>query len=163
MTTVNRRHGFGAMTLAAALIWVGAAAQALTLADCRRITMIHGGEARHVDLGEGRVMWIQWWSLEGTGHWLHIVDCDSGAALVTLTRSEHLREDLPFNRTVRAVEAVQPLLASPVMRGFDQLANRLQDLNLVPERQVLTAEPCACAAAYPELRGDRPAFEMETL
>ena len=41
--------------------------QALDVTQCDRITHVsHGGQDMHRDLGEGRVMWRDWWSQEGT-------------------------------------------------------------------------------------------------
>ena len=57
-------------------------AQALDLAQCDRVTHVsHGGEDMHRDLGEGRVMWRDWWSQEGTATDYIIEDCGTGEAL----------------------------------------------------------------------------------
>lgn len=84
-------------------------------------------------------------------------------ALPSVIRSENMAPDIPFDRTDRVLAVIGSMLASPVMRGFEQIADRLTYLRLDPRLEPLTTEPCACAAAYPELRGDRPVFEMETL
>ena len=138
--------------------------QAFTLADCTRVTHIsHGGEAGHRDFGGGVVGWANWWSQEGVEDVILLADCGEGRVLRTVTRSENMAPGVPFDRTDRALAVIEPMLASPVMRGFEQIADRLSDLRLDPRLEPLTTEPCACAAAYPELRGDRPAFEMEKL
>ncbi len=138
--------------------------QAFTLADCTRVTHLsHGGEAGHRDFGGGVVGWANWWSQEGVEDVILLADCGEGRVLRTVTRSENMVPGVPFDRTDRALAVIEPMLASPVMRGFEQIADRLTDLRLDPRLEPLTTEPCACAAAYPELRGDRPAFEMETL
>ena len=115
------------------------------------------------DLGEGQVAWLNWWSQEGVQETIVLADCATMDALRIVTRSENMNCDLPFDRTDRAVQAIDSMIASPVMRGFDQIAQRLSDLRLTPEHFTLAAEPCACAALYPALRGDTPAFEMEVL
>ena len=67
-------------TLAASL--VAGQAHALTLAECKRTTHpSHGGEIRHMDLGEGRVVWLDWWSMEGTAKGFSLVECESGEML----------------------------------------------------------------------------------
>ena len=138
--------------------------QAFTLADCTRVTHIsHGGEAGHRDFGGGVVGWANWWSQEGVEDVILLADCGEGRVLRTVTRSENMAPGVPFDRTDRALAVIEPMLASPVMRGFEQIEDRLTDLRLDPRLEPLTTEPCACAVAYPELRGDRPAFEMETL
>ena len=161
--TATRTFRLGAAALGLALLGTGAAS-ALTLGDCRRVTHIsYAGEAGHRDLGEGVVAWADWWSQEGVQETIVLADCGEGRALRTVTRSENMTADVPFDRTDRALETILNMTASPVMRGFEQIAERLETLRLDPEIVPLTTEPCACAAAYPSLRGDRPAFEMETL
>ena len=55
---------------------------ALQLTECARTTHVsHGGEAEHVDLGAGRVMWRDWWSQEGSALTLVVMDCGAGTAL----------------------------------------------------------------------------------
>jgi hypothetical protein len=161
--TATRNTGIGALALSAALIGASAAG-ALTLADCARVTHIsHGGEAAHRDLGDGVVAWANWWSQEGVQETLLLADCREGQMLSVVTRSENMNRALPFDRTDRAASAIETMSASPVMRGFAQIAERLEGMHLAPALAALTTEPCACAAAYPAARGDRPAFEMETL
>lgn len=159
----TRNTGFGALALGVALSGAGEA-RALTLEECGRVTHIsYAGEAGHRDFGGGVVGWANWWSQEGVEDVILLVDCGEGRVLRTVTRSENIAPGVPFDRTDRALAVIEPMLASPVMRGFEQIADRLSDLRIDPRLEPLTTEPCACAAAYPELRGDRPAFEMETL
>ena len=159
----TRNTGFGALALGVALLGADEA-RALTLGECGRVTHIsYAGEAGHRDFGAGLVGWLDWWSQEGVREVIVLADFASGEALLTITRSQNMAPGVPFDRTDRALAVIEPMLASPVMRGFEQIADRLTDLRLDPRLEPLTTEPCACAAAYPELRGDRPAFEMETL
>lgn len=161
--TATRTFSLSALALGAALIGAGGA-QALALAECTRVTHVsHGGEAGHRDLGEGVVAWANWWSQEGVQETLVLADCHAGKMLSVVTRSENMNREVPFDRTERAVEAIETMSASPVMRGFAQISERLEGMHLAPETTALTTEPCACAALYPDARGDRPAFEMDTL
>ncbi len=161
--TATRTFSLSALALSAALIGTSGA-QALTLAECTRVTHVsHGGEAGHRDLGQGVVAWANWWSQEGVQETLVLADCRAGEMLSVVTRSENMNRALPFDRTDRAVDAIDSMSASPVMRGFAQIAQRLEGMHLAPEITALTTEPCACAVLYPALRGDRPAFEMDTL
>ena len=87
---------------------LGGQAVALTLSDCDRVTHpSHGGETAHANLGEGRVMWLDWWSQEGTGEWITVVDCAPGTALRAQSRAENLGNPLPFDRTDKALAVIE--------------------------------------------------------
>jgi len=70
-------HLCGPMALS--FMMIASTAQALTLDQCTRTTHIsHGGEADHRDLGDGRVIWRDWWSQEGTATDYVIMECTTG-------------------------------------------------------------------------------------
>lgn len=141
---------------------VAAQAGAVSLVDCTRTTHVsHGGEADHRDLGEGRVMWRDWWSQEGTFTEFVIADCAPGTALRFRTAEERMTNRLPFDRTAEALGAVERAhQGARVFATLPRVAEALQ--NTVRDVQIanLQTEPCACAALYPDLRGDRPAFVL---
>lgn len=145
---------------ALALACAGPAA-ALELSQCTRTTHIsHGGEADHRDLGEGRVIWRDWWSQEGTATGFVIVDCLGGAALRFRTQEENMGPRLPFDRTDKALKVLARHAAGA--RAFATLDRIAQDLDGIAEDialEVLSQEPCACAALYPEDRGEKAPFE----
>ena len=138
-------------------------AQALTLADCDRTTHIsHGGETAHVDLGEGRVMWRDWWSQEGTATDVVIVDCALGAALKFRTAEERMSDRAPFDKTDKALEIVATQEeGARVFASLPRIADELKPVARDITLTTLTDEPCACAAAYADLRGDKTAFELD--
>lgn len=138
-------------------------AQALTLADCDRTTHIsHGGETAHVDLGEGRVMWRDWWSQEGTATDVVIVDCALGAALKFRTAEERMSDRAPFDKTEKALEIVATQEeGARVFASLPRIADELKPVARDITLTTLTDEPCACAAAYADLRGDKTAFELD--
>ena len=145
-------------TLAA--LAVAAPASALSLADCDRTTHIsHGGETAHQDFGAGRVGWTEWWSQEGVYSDFYIANCDTGQHLKTRAREERMSARAPFDRT-KAVRAVidTEMASAPALFSFDRLASALKTKGRDIEIDTLTDEPCACAAAYPELRGTKTAF-----
>lgn len=146
-----------------ALLLAGTTAHALGLAECARTTHIsHGGEDMHVDLGEGRVMWRNWWSQEGTSTDYVIVDCAPGEALMFRTAEENIGSRPPFDRTKAALKIVASHESgSRVFATFDRMAEDLDGKarDIVIER--LQQEPCACAALYAELVGDKVPFELE--
>ncbi|MEM1164060.1 MAG: hypothetical protein AAGJ28_24275 [Pseudomonadota bacterium] len=147
-----------------ALLAMVSSAQALTLAECTRTTHVsHGGEADHVDLNEGRVMWRDWWSQEGTYSDYIIADCGPGDALRFRVAEERMSERLPFDRTDAALKIVDEMEAgarafATLERMGDAVAKVAKDVQLT----AFNAEPCACAAAYPDLRGTKTDFEMRT-
>ncbi len=138
-------------------------AQALTLADCDRTTHIsHGGETAHVDLGEGRVMWRDWWSQEGTATDIVIVDCAPGAALKARTAEERMSDRAPFDKTEKALAIVAAQEeGARVFATLPRIAEELKPVARDIALTTLTEEPCACAAAYAELRGDKTEYKPE--
>ncbi|MCK0094903.1 hypothetical protein MWU60_04930 [Yoonia sp. F2084L] len=136
--------------------------QALTLADCKRTTHpSHGGEIRHADLGEGRVMWMDWWSQEGTAKGFSLVECASGQMLRFWSAEENMGRRSAFDRTDDALEVLERHQSGArVFATFERIA---ADLEFIARDIVITTETtenCACAAAYPELRGDKTEFML---
>lgn len=139
-------------------------AQALTLSDCTRTTHVsHGGEAGHADLGDGRVMWRDWWSQEGTYSDYIVADCGPGDALRFRAAEERMSERLPFDRTDAALGIVREMEAGArAFATLERMGEAVADVAKDVRVSAFDAEPCACAAAYPELRGDKTEFEMRT-
>ncbi|MCH2164638.1 MAG: hypothetical protein MK098_08295 [Marinovum sp.] len=142
---------------------VGTTAQAVTLSACSRTTHIsHGGEADHVDLGEGRVMWRDWWSQEGTATSFTVADCGPGEALRFRTAEENMSDRLPFERTAAALRIVNQLEAGDrIFASLKRMGNEVSEEARNVRVVAFTKEPCACAAAYPELRGEKATFELK--
>ncbi|GGX57187.1 hypothetical protein GCM10007385_27540 [Tateyamaria omphalii] len=148
--------------LAAVVAMLGGEAVALSLTDCDRTTHIsHGGEADHVDLGEGRVMWRDWWSQEGTATSFSVVDCAPGTAMTFRTQEENMGNRLPFDRTEKALAVIERHETGA--RAFATLDRMAADLDgIAHDIDIITldAEPCACAALYPEARGEKTEFML---
>lgn len=139
-------------------------ANALTIFDCTRTTHIsHGGEADHMDLGEGRVMWRDWWSQEGTATSFSVVDCETGDMLQFRTAEENMSvERSAFDRTDDALAVLdRHQSGSRVFATFERIAADLKFIARDIAITQTTTETCACAAAYPALRGDRTEFALE--
>ena len=136
---------------------------AVSLADCDRVTHIsHGGEDMHQDLGEGRVMWRDWWSQEATSSTYVIVDCAEGRALSFLTAAENLGDQPPFDRTKAALKIVESHESGArVFATLERMAADLEDAARNVSIANMTTEPCACAALYADLRNDKEAFQLE--
>ncbi|MEL7125556.1 MAG: hypothetical protein AAGK30_04970 [Pseudomonadota bacterium] len=148
--------------LAAVVAVLGGEAVALTLADCDRTTHIsHGGEADHVDLGAGRVMWRDWWSQEGTATSFTLVDCAPGTELTFRTQEENMGARLPFDRTDKALAIIDRHEGGArAFATFDRMAADLDGVARDIDIITLDAEPCACAVLYPETRGDKTEFML---
>ncbi|WP_299280415.1 hypothetical protein [uncultured Tateyamaria sp.] len=151
-----------AYILSGALALMGAQATALTLTGCDRTTHIsHGGEADHVDLGQGRVMWRDWWSQEGTATDFTVVDCAPGTALQFRTQEENMGTRLPFNRTEKALAVIaRHEEGARAFATFERMAEDLDGIARDITIATLSAEPCACAVLYPEARGDKTEFKL---
>ncbi len=143
-----------------AALAAAAPAGALTLEACERTTHIsHGGEDMHRDLGGGRVMWRNWWSQEGTFSDYVIADCAPGRALILRTAEERMNDRLPFDKTRRALTLIDKHEAGArVFATLERMAGSLEDTARDVRIQDLEAEPCACAAAYPDARGTKTPY-----
>lgn len=149
--------------LATILAVLAAPASALTLAECERVTHIsHGGVAAHRDLGAGRVAWVNWWSQEGVFTDITVADCKTGEFLRTRVREERMSERAPFDRTdaVRGIIETE-LRAAPALFSFERLRDAIHPKGKDIKVATRDTEPCACAAAYPELRGDKTPYEVQ--
>lgn len=135
---------------------------ALTLAECKRVTHVsHGGVAGHVDYGSGRVGWVDWWSQEGVFTDYTVADCKTGAFLRTRAREERMSERPPFDRRAAVQEIIETeMQGAPALFSFDRLRDAIHPKGKDIELAVLEAEPCACAAAYPDLRGEKTPYEV---
>ncbi|MEM8537171.1 MAG: hypothetical protein AAGF56_04835 [Pseudomonadota bacterium] len=150
--------------IGAVCLWaVAAQAQAVTLAECKRTTHpSHGGEIFHEDLGDGRVIWLDWWSQEGTAKSFRLVECASGETLRFRTAEENMGRRPAFDRTDAARDVLEKHQAGDrVFATFERIAADLEFIARDIVIETVSTETCACAAAYPDLRGDKTAFELE--
>ena len=141
---------------------IASQASALTLADCKRTTHpSHGGEIRHADLGEGRVMWMDWWSQEGTAKGFALVECASGEMLRLRSAEENMGRRSAFDRTDEALEVLERHQSGTrAFATFERIAADLEFIARDIAITVETTENCACAAAYPTLRGEKTKFML---
>ncbi|MEO0568437.1 MAG: hypothetical protein AAF066_11945 [Pseudomonadota bacterium] len=159
-----RKRSFIQSSCCCLAILASGAAQALDLNQCDRVTVaVHGGEDMHRDLGEGRVIWRNWWSNEGTASDFMIVDCMEGRGLSFRTAEERMTDRGPFDRTDAALKIVElhqkgDRIFATFERMAKDLAKSARDIKIV----TLTSETCACAAIYPELRGEKVPFELQS-
>lgn len=160
--TRSERSAFQALGFGFAIL-LAAPVQALSLSDCTRVTHIsHGGEADHVDLGDGRVMWRDWWSQEGSSTDILIADCAPGEVLKLRTAEENMNARAPFNRTEDAMGVIaRHESGARVFATLERIAEDMRSFARDVEVSRLDVENCACAALYPELRGDKTAFRLE--
>ena len=147
--------------LVAALVTAGGQGSALTLEQCARTTHpSHGGEAGHRDVGGGRVAYAEWWSQEGVYLDFIVADCSTGQALRVRAREERISARPPFDRRQKVRKILETEFSgAPAFFNFDRLAKALHPTGRDIAIATLAVEPCACAAAYPDLTGDRTPFE----
>lgn len=145
--------------LALILALAAAPASALQLEDCARPVHTYGEEYGHTDLTGGLVMWGERWTNNGTADDLRMANCQTGEALAARMMSQGMQELIPYDRRAQAGEALQTLLSgSMAFLNLDRTEAALADARVPVERSVLTDEPCACAALYPDDRGTRLPF-----
>lgn len=150
-------------TCALALVLGGTDASALTLGQCTRVTHpTHGGEDMHRDLGDGRVLWRDSWSNEGTATTYKIADCGAGRLLSFRTAENNMSDGTPFDRTTAALDIVdRHERGARVFATFERMAADLDGTARRVAVGALQSEPCACAVLYADLRGDWNAFQPE--
>ena len=137
-------------------------ANALTLADCNRITHVsHGGQYGHRDLGEGRVVWTDWWTQEGSFKGFSLVECATGETLRFRSAEENMGRRAAFDRTDDAVDVLaRHQSGARVFATFERIAADLENIARDIAITTETDETCACAAAYPALRGEKTEFKL---
>ena len=152
-----------AAALSMAIAALATPAAALTLAECDRTTHIsHAGESDHRDLGAGRVVYVEWWSQEGVYDDAVLVNCETATALTTRVREARISDRAEFDVSRKALGLIEvELTASPALFSFDRLAQNLKGTGRDTKITTLMEEPCACAALYPDLRGDMTPFERD--
>ncbi len=154
------------MTVRGAVVAVVLAAPSsvlgVTLPECERTTHIsHAGETAHQDLGDGRVMWQTWWSQEGSMTRITVADCAPGAALSVVTAEENMRNQPPFDKTTRALRVIERHeTGARTFATLPRMAADLEEIGRDVRIDAQTEEPCACAALYPDLRGDKMEFVL---
>ena len=148
--------------ISAAATLIATEGAALALSDCRRITHpSHGGEYGHRDLGEGRVMWVDWWTQEGSFKGFSLVDCAPGEMLRFRSAEENIGPRPAFDRTDDARAVLDRHQSGDrVFATFERIAADLEFIARGIAITTLTDETCACAAAYPELRGAKTEFKL---
>jgi hypothetical protein len=141
---------------------VGDASHALGLDQCTRTTHVsHGGERVHADHGAGWVSWIDWWSQEGVYNDLHVADCTAQQQIITRLREERIRPTREFDPRRRGGEELdRHLRRAPALRSLPELAEALSAVGEDTRIEDMTAETCACAAAYPGARGKLTPFAL---
>ena len=106
-------------------------------------------------------MWVDWWTQEGSLKGFSLVECARGEMLQFRTAEENMGPRPAFDRTDDARAVLERHQAgSRVFATFERIA---ADLEFIARDIVITTETdetCACAAAYPELRGDKTEFML---
>jgi len=106
-------------------------------------------------------MWIDWWSQEGTAKSISMVECASGETLRFRMAEENMGRRAMFDRTDDVIDILERHQSGArVFATFERIAADLDNIARDIEIATLTQETCACAAAYPELRGEKTEFQL---
>ncbi|MEM9851363.1 MAG: hypothetical protein AAF761_05130 [Pseudomonadota bacterium] len=134
--------------------------QPQNLSDCNRRTHIsHGGQDGTRDYGSGMVGWVAWWAQEGTFKEVWLANCQSGQALSVRTAEERISNRYIPDRTLRARAALATWAdTGPGFFTVDWMAQQLGTFGKDLTVRALGEEVCACAVAYPDLRGTKTPF-----
>lgn len=147
----------------AAVVFTGPAL-ALDLSQCTRTTHIsHGGQADHVDLGDGRVKWRDWWSQEGTATNYVLEDCATGRRLDVRTAETNMHPTRTnFDRTKQALSVIDlHESGARAFATFERIATDLEGIGRAITISTPAIESCACAVLYPDSRGTRVPFTLK--
>lgn len=144
------------------LLALATPAPALELAQCARLTTpSHGGEAEHRDLKDGRVFYVEWWSLEGVYRDIVVADCGTAQHLTARTVEERISDRPPYDRDAKAARLLETELgASAALFSLDRIARALDGAARDIKIAALDVEPCACAALYPGARDWASPFQL---
>lgn len=134
---------------------------ALDIADCTRVIHVsHGGEAGHMDMGNGWTAWTEWWSQEGVYSDLKVTQCAEGRQLTARLREERIR-DRAFDRRRAGQDAFERYMGrAPAFWRMEDLQMTLNDAGGDTRIDDIREETCACAALYPEARGELTPFAL---
>jgi hypothetical protein len=120
------------------------------VAPSGRLNIVEFG---HIDLGQGRVLWEAGFGTKDLFQLTFLIsDCATGATIAPLVWTEGLDATWKFRAEALALARAEPSLP------LSDLAGKLVALGMPRDEFTLTDESCACAAFYPELRGDKPAY-----
>ena len=146
------------------LALAGTPVSALDLAQCDRVTHLsHAGAARHMDHGDGHVSWVTWWAQEGVYTDLNVADCSDQTMLTSRLREENIK-DRAFDRRDAGAEIFdRHIRRASAFFSLQDMADDLTRIGLETTVRPMASEVCACAAAYPDSRGDLTAFELEDI
>lgn len=151
--------------LISSLLLAALAAPSLAVASvevCDRVTHpSHGGSDGHRDLGNGKVMWVEWWAHEGVFKDVWLADCRTGIALSLRTWEERIRDRHVIDRTDQVVRHLtRNAEAAPAFFTVERMANDIRRDGVDLSVTRYDEEFCACAEAYAALRGGKAPFEV---
>lgn len=128
---------------------------------CDRVTHAsHGGASDHRDFGMGKVMWVDWWAQEGVFKDVWLADCRTGTAMSLRTSEERMGARHVVDRTDWVIQEIaRQAQAAPAFFTIDRVAQLVEKNGVDLTVAMYAQEFCACAAAYPELRAGKTAFE----
>ncbi|MEL7344688.1 MAG: hypothetical protein AAFN59_07485 [Pseudomonadota bacterium] len=134
-------------------------ASALTLADCEHAVLWNGQEYAHTDHSGGLVEWTLSWASEGVFDDLSVQDCATGEGMTIRARSERMESEIPYDRRDAVRKLVDLAVQEPVFFSAATLKDQVTDLRVMVTPLDKSEQSCACAAAYPELRGSKTPYE----
>ena len=136
-------------------------AAAVSAGDCLRRVDTYAFERDQTDLGLGRVSWTWSWTAEGVADDLFLADCASGEAIAARKRDENMTSPVPYDRRPRARRVLETLKQGPQFLTMARATEAFEDQRIPVRALTLSHEPCACAAFYPEARGDKTPFAAQ--
>lgn len=150
------------ISLALSAMLMASPAFAVVEACDRVIPLSNGGAGAHRDLDDGTVMWVEWWAQEGNFHDVWLAECRTGTALSLRTWEERIKSRYVAKKTRRVMDKiVRQSQAASAFFTIDRVADVVRKDGVDLTIAMYHHEFCACAAAYPELRGEKAPFKED--
>ena len=128
----------------------------------RMIPLSNGGVAAHQDLQDGKVMWVEWWAQEGNFHDVWLAECRTGTALSLRTWEDRIKSRYVAKKTERVIDKIlRQSQAASAFFTIDRVADVVRKDGVDLTVAMYPHEFCACAVAYPELRGEKAPFKED--
>lgn len=117
----------------------------------------HHHASSHRDIGGGFVTYEQSYLGQNSGSKQHVIEnCATGDRVLTVM-IDHVGGGQDRTETVR--KEFETMLRSPDAFDPDSVRQRMRGLGAKSENSKWDRQSCACAAAYPEMRGDKETYK----
>ena len=139
-----------------AVSMTGGTAQA-GLSDCS-FEEGHNRAGSHANIGDGFVTYEQSYKTQNSAQDQHVLEnCRSGQRLITVM-ADHIEGEAGRHNDVR--DTFQAVRKSQIEFSPKKVRTHLRGMGITSDLSQWAHQSCACAIAYPELRGDKTEYQV---